>query len=105
MAMAWLVEDTSAAAVIVAHSPAASTVGIWLDMVATSFDRLRSENMVEFVTPRILVRPLANSREHITLDFCSLITNCRVMEGPEHVVKHLVNRYARILPCVQDTSD
>jgi len=101
--MTRLAEYTSTAAIIVTHSSAASSVGIRLNVVAASLHRVRTEDMVQFVAFGVFVRPFADSGEHIAVDFYPLISNCRMVECPEDVIEHLVNRHTRVLPRIQHT--
>lgn len=105
--MTRLIEDTSTAAVIVAHpsAAAASSVRVRLNVVAASLHRIGTENVVQFVTFGVLVRPFTDGGEHVALNLCSFISDCRMVEGPEDVVEHLVNRHTRVFPRIQYTSN
>lgn len=88
------IEDTTAVGV----SPA--LILSLEDMVFTILDALGSENVVQLVSTRVLIGPLADGLEHFTVDFRSLITQSRVMECPNHVVHDLVNGNTGVLPSI-----
>lgn len=60
--------------------------------------------MIKFVTTRVLVCPLPDGIKHLSLNLDTLIPNGWVMKSSDDIIDNFVNRYARVLPCVQDTS-
>jgi hypothetical protein len=60
-------------------------------MVPSSSDRGRTENAVKIMGIGLFLYPLANSVEHVPMDFKALITQSWVMEYTKDVIHHLIN--------------
>lgn len=73
-------------------------------MVLTILDTLGPEETIQVLAVVVLISPLTDGVEHIALDFNALLASCGVVECTEDVVADIVNRYTRVLPCIQDTT-
>lgn len=80
-------------------------VGAGQDVILAVLDTLRSKNVVQFMTTRVLIGPLANSVEHVPLDVDTLVSNGGVVEGAQHVIDDLVYRHACVLPSVKHAAN
>jgi hypothetical protein len=54
------------------------------------------------MTTGVLIGPLSDGVEHVTLDLSAVPAESRVVECLEQIVDNLVDRDARVLPSVQD---
>ena len=73
-------------------------------MILSVVDGLRAEDTIKVAATRVLVCPLPDGVEHLSLDLDTFIPNGWMMESSDDIIHNFVNRYARVLPCVQDTS-
>lgn len=72
------------------------------DVVLVVPDRLGREQLVQPVAVGRLLGPPAHRLEHVALDGDALVARGRVVEGAQHVVDHLVDGHAGVLPGVED---
>lgn len=74
------------------------------DVVFVVPDRLGRQQVVELVAVRCFLGPFAHCLKHFALDLNPLVARCRVMEGTQYVVDHLVHGHAGVLPGEHDTA-
>lgn len=60
--------------------------------------------MSKFVAAGVLVSPLLDSLEHVTLDLDMIVPSSRVVESTQDIVDDFVDRYASVFPSIEDTT-
>ena len=60
-------------------------------MVLSSSDRDRTEDAIQIVGIWLLLYPLADSVEHVPMDFKALIPQSWMMECTKDIIHHLIN--------------
>lgn len=71
-----------------------------LGVILPIADRLRAQDVIKFMTTRVLVCPLSDGIEHLPLNLDTLVPNGWVMESSDDIIDNFVDRHARVLPCV-----
>jgi len=71
-------------------------------MVLAILDRLGREQVSEILM--LFPSPHTYCVEHLSLDFHMLIAGGRVVESPQDIIEHLVDRDSRVVPSVQNTA-
>lgn len=74
------------------------------DVVLAIANRFGREEVFKLVSARMLIGPLPDSVEHVTLDLNIIVTEGGVVECTEDIIDDLINRDASVLPCVQDAA-
>lgn len=59
--------------------------------------------MSKLVAAGVLVSPLLDSLEHVTLDLDMIVPSSRVVESTQDIVNDFVDRYASVFPSIEDT--
>lgn len=67
-------------------------------------DRLRRQEMVNFVPARMLIGPGLYGAEHILLDLNVSTAKSWVMECAQYVVDNFIYGDIGVLPCVENTA-
>jgi hypothetical protein len=86
----------------------ANTAAVALDLIKNVvlmiLDRVGGEKVSKLVAAGVLVSPLLDSLEHVTLDLDMIIASSGVVERTEDVVNDLVNRDAGVFPSIEDAT-
>lgn len=108
LAVTQLAESVAPGRPVSLTTVAMSTTGllIWAnDLILSVLDRLASKNIVEFMTARVLVRPLPDGFEHGSLDLDTLVTDCWMVEGAEDIVDNFVDGHTGMFPGIEYAGD
>lgn len=60
--------------------------------------------MIKTTAVWLFVDPFSNSVEHVPMDLEVLVAERRVMKNTYNVIHHLINRYSRVLPSIENTT-
>lgn len=85
-----------------------NTAAVALDLVKNVvlmiLDRVGGEKMSKLVAAGVLVGPLLDSLEHVTLDLDMVVASSRVVERTEDVVDDFVDRDPSVFPSIEDAT-
>lgn len=73
-------------------------------MIFAILDRFTTKKSVEFISVAMLVSPLADCIEHVTLNLNVVVSDGGMVERAEDIVGYLIDRNIRVLPRVQYTA-
>lgn len=73
-------------------------------MVFAILDRLTTKNGVELVPLAMLVSPLSDCLEHVTLNLNVIVSDGGVVKRAEDIVDNLIDRNICVFPRVKDTA-
>lgn len=84
---------------------AAVALDLIKNVVLMVLDRVGGEKMSKLVAAGVLVGPLLDSLEHVTLDLDMIVPSSRVVESTEDVVNDFVDRNASVFPSIEDAGN
>ena len=85
------------------NTPCVTDVIIAL-VVPVVLDRLRGQNVIQVAGIGLLFNPFTDSGKHIAVDFDTFISQPRMVEDTKNIGHYLVDRNARVLPRIENTS-
>ena len=72
-------------------------------VVAAGLDGLRAEDVVQLVALWVLIDPLLDCGEHVTLDLTVVVAKSWVVEGAENILDDFADWNTWVLPCEENT--